>query len=288
VREVVRNYTKDGTPYWNDIYIAPVYDDRGAVTHYVSVQDDVTDRIEQRRELRAAKEAAEEADRVKTALLSNMNHEFRTPLTSIISFSKLLSSSPELAEDFAPRILGGGKRLLRTLNAVMDFAELEGGQLSVTAQRVQLGEVAASVVADFRRLAEREEVALTVDAPDEAVVARLDRHLLARTLTHLVSNAVKFTEEGPVTVRLRRREAAVEVAVADSGIGIPPPAQERVFEEFFQVSTGNDRTHDGNGLGLTIARRMVERMGGTLTLESTPGTGTTVTVRLPKELPGAA
>jgi PAS domain S-box-containing protein len=288
VREVVRNYTKDGTLYWNDVYIAPVYDDRGAVTHFVSVQDDVTDRIEQRRELRTAKEAAEEADRIKTALLANMNHEFRTPLTSIISFSKLLSSSPELAEDFAPRILGGGQRLLRTLNAVMDFAELEGDQLSATAQRVQLGEVVASVVADFRRLAERADVELTVDAPDGGVVARLDRHLLTRTLTHLVSNAVKFTEEGPVTVRLRRRGAAVEVAVADSGIGIPPAAQERVFEEFYQVSTGNDRTHDGNGLGLTIARRMVERMGGTLTLESTPGTGTTVTVRLPTEPPGTA
>ena len=170
VREVVRNYTKDGTLYWNDVYIAPVYDDRGAVTHFVSVQDDVTDRIEQRRELRTAKEAAEEADRIKTALLANMNHEFRTPLTSIISFSKLLSSSPELAEDFAPRILGGGQRLLRTLNAVMDFAELEGDQLSATAQRVQLGEVVASVVADFRRLAERADVELTVDAPDGGVV----------------------------------------------------------------------------------------------------------------------
>ena len=76
--------------------------------------------------------------------------------------------------------------------------------------------------------------------------------------------------------------------MADSGIGIPPAVQERVFEEFYQVSTGNDRTHDGNGLGLTIARRMVERMGGTLTLESTPGTGTTVTVRLPTEPPGTA
>ncbi len=288
VREIVRNYTKDGTMYWNDVYIAPVPDDRGEVTHYVSVQNDVTDRVRRRDELKEAKEAAEEANRIKTALLRNMNHEFRTPLTSILSFSKLLESSPDLAEDFAPRILGGGRRLLRTLNTVMDFAQLEGDQVGATPKRVQLGEVAASVVADFQDLGEREGIDLVIENPDAPIHGVADHHFLERALTHLVDNAVKFTEEGTVTVTLRMRADAAELRVSDPGIGIPADKQERVFDQFYQVSTGNDRTHEGNGLGLTIAARMVERMGGTLNLDSTPGEGTTVAVRVPRDAGGSS
>ncbi len=283
VREVVRNYAKDGTPYWNDIYIAPVRNEDGEVTHFVSVQDDVTDDIRRREELREAKEAAEEADRIKSALLTNMNHEFRTPLTSIISFSRLIAGKPELAENFADKILGGGKRLLRTLNAVMDFAELEGGRAAETPQRVNVGSLAASVVEAFGDQAERKALSLQVDTPDGAVTAFLDRHLIERVLTHLVSNAVKFTEEGGATVHVREAEDEIEIVVDDTGIGIAPEAQPRVFDEFYQASDGNDRTHEGNGIGLTIAKRMVEQMGGTIDLESTPGEGTRATVQLPTD-----
>ena len=281
VREVVRNYAKDGTMYWNDLYIAPVPDETGEVTHFVSVQADVTERVERRQELTAAKEAAEEADRMKTALLSNMNHEFRTPLTSIISFAKLIGSSPELAEKFAPRILGGGQRLLRTLNAVMDLAELEQASADTTPQRLNLQAAAQAVVEEFRAQADRTGVSLQVEAPEAPVTALLDRRLVERTLTHLVSNAVKFTEEGDVTIRVQEDEEAVVLAVADTGIGIPETAQSKVCDEFYQASAGNDRTHEGNGIGLTIATRMVDRLGGTLEIDSERGEGTTVTVRLP-------
>jgi len=283
IREVMRSYTKDGVSFWNDIYMTPVVGDHADATHYVFVQDDVTDRIRQRRELRAAKEAAEEADRMKTALLSNMNHEFRTPLTSIISFAKLITDSPDLAEDFAPRILGGGRRLLRTLNAVMDFAELEGDQVEPTPARFALEGVVRSVLHDFRAEAEQAGVSLEVEVPDEAVTVQVDRHLVERVLTHLLSNAVKFTEDGKVTVQVREHDEMASIQVADTGVGIPPEAREKVFDEFYQVSAGNDRTHDGNGLGLTIAQRMVARMDGSLQVDSVPGEGTRVTVRLPRD-----
>ena len=284
VREVVRNYTKDGTMYWNDIYIAPVRDDEGAVTHFVSVQADVTERIQRRRELKEAKEAAEEADRIKGALLSNMNHEFRTPLTSIISFARLLADEPALAETFADRILGGGRRLLRTLNAVMDFAELEGDDVRPTPHSVAVDDVVAKVVNTFQEQARRRDVTLQVDSPDETVSVELDKHFLERILTHLVSNAIKFNKEGgAVTIGLWSQDDILELCVADTGIGIPPDVQDDVFDEFFQASTGNDRTHDGNGIGLTIVQRMVCRMGGTVALQSTPGEGTRVTVTLPRD-----
>jgi PAS domain S-box-containing protein len=281
-REVVKNYRKDGTPYWNDLYITPVPDDEGTVTHYVSIQDDVTDRMERRQELKGAKEAAEQADQMKAALLSNMNHEFRTPLTSIISFSKLIADSPDLAENFAPRILGGGRRLLRTLNTAMDFAELEGGHVEPAPVTFALGNVVASVLQKFRDQAERASLSLEWEAPDGPVTVRSDRHLVERLLTHLVSNAVKFTESGGVTVRVREQEEGTIIEVVDTGVGIPPEAHGAVFHEFYQVSGGNDRTHEGNGLGLTIAKRMVEKLGGTIQIDSVPEEGTQVTVRLPR------
>jgi PAS domain S-box-containing protein len=281
IRDVVRNYRKDGEPFWNDIFIAPVRDDTGHVTHYVSIQDDVTDRIRQRDELREAKEAAEEAARIKSALLSNMNHEFRTPLTSIISFSEVIRDKPELADEFADRILGGGRRLLHTLNTVMDYAELEGDHVSSTPTLFNLGDVATSVLETFRDQAHRKGLSLEVRAPDGPVTAELDRHFVERVLTHLVSNAVKFTEAGSVVVTLRAETNRVKLQVNDTGIGMDPDVIPRLFDEFAQASSGYNRTHEGNGLGLTIVRRLVDRMNGALDVDSAPEEGTCVTVRLP-------
>ena len=281
IREVVRNYRKDGEPFWNDLFIAPVRDDSGTVTHYVSIQDDVTDRIHDREELKKAKDAAEEADRIKSALLSNMNHEFRTPLTSIISFSEVIRDKPELADDFANRILGGGRRLLHTLNTVMDYAELEGDHVSSTPTLFNLGDVATSALETFRNHAERKGLALEVREPDGPVTAELDRHFVERILTHLVSNAVKFTEAGSVTITLRSDDDHVTLHVKDTGIGMDPDLVPRLFDEFAQASSGYDRTHEGNGLGLTIVRRIVERMDGSIDVDTAPGEGTCVTIRLP-------
>ena len=281
VREIVRNYRKDGSPYWNDLYIAPVRCEGGTVTHYVSIQDDVSERVRRVEALEQAKEEAEEAARLKSALLSNMNHEFRTPLTSIISFSQLLEQSPELAETFAGRIHSGGRRLLRTLNTVMDFAELEGGGATPTPQAFDARTVVQKVAGSFRRDAERTGLDLTTEMPDAPVTVVLDQYLVERIGTHLVSNGIKFTEEGTVTLGVRTTRAGVELWVEDTGIGMTPAVQARAHEEFVQASTGDDRTHEGNGLGLTIVRRFAERMGGHVEIESTPGTGTCVTVRLP-------
>ena len=281
VREIVRNYRKDGSPYWNDLYIAPVRGEGGAVTHYVSIQDDVSERVRRVEALEQAKAEAEEAACLKSALLSNMNHEFRTPLTSIISFSQLLEQSPELAETFAGRIHSGGRRLLRTLNTVMDFAELEGGGVTPTPQAFDARTVIQKVAGSFRRDAERTGLTLTTETPDAPVTVVLDQYLVERIGTHLVSNGIKFTEEGAVTLGVRSTGEGVELWAEDTGIGMTPAVQARADEEFFQASTGNDRTHEGNGLGLTIARRFAERLGGTVAIESTPGTGTVVTAHLP-------
>jgi PAS domain S-box-containing protein len=248
---------------------------------------DVTERVQRRQALRNAKEAAEEADRIKAALLSNMNHELRTPLTSIISFSELVQENPDLAERFVDRILGGGRRLLYTLNTVMDFAELEGDGPTPSPEATQLEAVVRAAANGFRERARRKGIELEVDVPDAVDAVTLDEHRMERVLTHLLHNAVKFTEEGRVTVRAEEHPETAVLRVVDTGIGIESSFLPRAFDEFAQASTGYDRSHEGNGLGLTVAKRLVEQMGGTIEVESEPGEGTCVTVRVPKAPPDA-
>jgi len=241
--------------------------------------NDVTKQVRRKERLKAAKTEAEEAARLKSALLTNLNHEVRTPLTSIISFSQIIEKRPELTEQFAGQVVRGGKRLLRTLNAVMDFAELEAGETAPTPNVFDACEVASKVAGNFRADAERKGLHLRVDCPDAPVAVKIDSYLVERILTHLVSNAVKFTEQGTVTVGVRKTGADVELWVEDTGIGIDPAFQPHVYEEFTQASTGATRTHDGLGLGLPIAKRLTEQMDGTIELESTPGEGTRMTIR---------
>ena len=140
------------------------------------------------------------------------------------------------------------------------------------------------MVETFEEQARRKNLTMDVEGPGNAVPVYLDSHFVERVLTHLVSNAVKFTEEGgEVRVVARPDDDAAEIRVIDTGIGIPLKMQPKVFEEFYQVSKGDDRTHEGNGIGLAIVKRMVDRMEGAVHLESRPGEGTEVTVRLPLE-----
>ena len=250
----------------------------------------VLGRLDRVETLRQAKEEAEEANRLKSVLLANINHEFRTPLTTIISSSRLIEEDPERADRFASRILAGGERLLRTLNTVMDFAELEGGQMAFTPRDFDLRSLLSSAVDDVRDLAERKNLVLTLDLPESPVSVRLDQHYVRRICIHLLSNALKFTDTEEATITIGGRaedDDTVSLWVEDSGIGIHPAFQSRMFDEFVQASSGNDRTHEGNGLGLTIVKRLVDRMDGTIDVDSAPGEGTCVTVHLPRFGPTA-
>jgi PAS domain S-box-containing protein len=244
----------------------------------------VLGRLDRVETLRQAKEEAEEANRLKSVLLANINHEFRTPLTTIISSSRLIEEDPARADRFASRILAGGERLLHTLNTVMDFAELEGGQMTLTPREVDLRALLSSSADDVREMAHRKNLTLTLDPPETSVPVRLDQHHVRRICIHLLSNAIKFTDgDGAViTIGGRLTEDDVTIWVEDPGIGIHSAFQSRMFDEFVQASSGNDRTHEGNGLGLTIVKRLVDRMDGTINVDSAPGEGTRVTVHLPR------
>jgi PAS domain S-box-containing protein len=231
-----------------------------------------------------AKERAEEMNRLKSTFLANMSHEIRTPLTSIIGFAELLSEEVEGAQnEFVELIARGGRRLLVTLNSVLDLSRLESGQMSIERRPLRLGPIIGQVADTFQKDAARKGLDLQVDLPEAPVYALVDEGAMVRVLTNLLANAIKFTPEGAVVVRLvPSAEGPVTVQVQDTGVGIGKEFLPNVFDEFKQESEGNSRAFEGTGLGLSITKRLVDLMEGTITVDSAKDEGSTFTVRLPR------
>jgi len=231
----------------------------------------------------AARERAEDAARLKSAFLANMSHEIRTPLTAIIGFSEVLGEEvPEAQREYVRIIESSARRLYSTLNSVLDLAQLEGRALRLRPEPLDLAAEAAAAAGALLPLAVRKGLRLTLDVPDTPVPAVVDRGALTRVIDNLVGNAVKFTEHGGVTVAVAADEDGTAVLrVHDTGIGIEASFIPHLFDEFRQASQGYDRSHEGNGLGLAITKRLVELSGGTVAVESRVGEGTTFIVRLP-------
>ncbi len=249
--------------------------------------DGVIERINREDALRAARDEAEEMNRLKSAFLANMSHEIRTPLTSIIGFSEVLGEQ-DLGEAsrFAHLIQRGGQRLLDTLNSVLDLSQLEAGSMQLAPKDINVGQEVEGAASFFTPRAEKEDVALHVHLPSDPVEAHLDASAVQRILNNLLGNAVKFTPAGGrIDVRLRTPADHVVIEVDDTGVGIDQDFLPHLFDAFRQESTGNARTFEGSGLGLAITHQLVQLMGGTIDVTTGKGEGTCFTVRLPRHLP---
>ncbi|HLT46022.1 MAG TPA: PAS domain S-box protein [Rubricoccaceae bacterium] len=251
---------------------------------------DVTERKRAEAVLVRAKEQAEEVARLKSAFLANMSHEIRTPLTGILGFAGILAeevTDPQQRE-FVALIEKSGRRLMDTLNSVLDLARLEAGRMELLLEPRPLGPAAEECARLMQPLARERGLTLEarVLAPDAE--AAVDGSALHRILTNLVGNAVKFTEQGGVTVEVDATATEAVLRVRDTGVGIAPEFLSRLFNEFEQESTGIGRSHEGSGLGLTITRELVERMGGRIAVESVKGEGSVFTVAFPRVAAEAA
>ena len=223
------------------------------------------------------------ADKLKDDLLANTSHELRTPLTAVLGFSEmLLDEVPDAQRDLAEGVQRGGKRLLATVDGLLDMFKLQSGTMEQFDQDLDAAAAVRECVRGLAPLAAQRNLTLRVHPDGLALPARLDRGALDRILTNIVGNAIKFTDEGGVTVLVDGTDHDVVIAVTDTGIGIPADQTERVFEPFEQASTGFSRSHEGTGLGLAIVRRVVDLLGGTIAVESTVGRGTTVRVTVPR------
>ncbi len=273
----------DGSVREVELVSAPVrYQGRSA---FQVVLRDITERKQHERQLLEAKERAEEIARFKSTLLSNISHEIRTPLAGVIGFAEVLEEElDEPHRELAALIRDSGRRLLETLNTLLDLARIEAGAFVLTPEPFDAADEVRQSVRIFQRMIDDKGLRLELDLPDGRVPVFLDRNGFHRIVVNLVSNAVKFTDEGIIRVGLAAEENRLRLQVEDTGVGIDPAFLPHLFEEFRQERDGLSRSHPGSGLGLAITQRLVEMMGGRIEVQSEKGKGTTFTVWLPLRL----
>lgn len=285
----LRFLTRGGRYRWLEVATTPAFDHNGKVQALVSVARDVTQKQEAEAALRAAKDDAERANRMKSALLDNLNHEIHTPLTSILGFAKMLASDlgDPVLRDHATLIHKSAERLRETLNSLMRLAELEAGTLILEQEMVDVEALAHDVTEHFLPQARQRHLSLTLDlGPLRPLHALADRAATRQVLANLVSNAIKFTERGGITLRLAphatpHQPPQIVIEIADTGIGIGPTFGAHVFEAFRQESMGLMRQYEGIGLGLNIAKRLVALMQGRIEVETQQGQGSVFRIYLP-------
>jgi PAS domain S-box-containing protein len=278
--------TKDGRKFPVDITIS--HFQFGDDEYLFTVARDATTRHAIEHELREARDRAETANQAKSQFLANMSHELRTPLNAIIGFSEVISSAlfgplDARYRDYAQDIHGSGHHLLRIINDLLDLSKVEAGRLDLHDGPVQI----ALLFETCRRMVSDRAAAagISLDLEPTSLAVRGDELRLEQVLLNLVSNAVKFTPPGgTVRVAASLTEAGgVAVSVVDTGIGLAAEEIPRALQPFGQIDNSLSRPHGGTGLGLPLALKLVELHGGTMTIESEPGQGTTVLLTLPPE-----
>jgi signal transduction histidine kinase len=237
-------------------------------------------------EERRRAEALAEIDRAKTAFFSNVSHEFRTPLTLLLSPLEEEVADAARAGDAARHarlemMQRNGGRLLRLVNALLDFSRIEAGRVEAVYEPLDVAALTAELASVFRSAVERAGLTLVVDCPPLGTPVYVDRDMWEKIVLNLLSNALKFTFDGRITVRVRRAAGAAVLEVEDTGIGIAAEEQPRIFDRFHRVRDARARTHEGTGIGLALVQELVKLHRGSVTVRSVVGAGTTFTVSVP-------
>jgi signal transduction histidine kinase len=230
-----------------------------------------------------------EASERKSQFLASMSHELRTPLNAIIGLTEMMVSNAarfgtEKALEPLRRVNAAGTHLLSLINEVLDLSKIEAGKLELNPERVDLGRLIDEVIGTAGQLAEKNQNRLVVEAQENLGALNADSMRLKQILLNLLSNACKFTKQGEVALRVRKVADGrdwIELAVADSGIGMTAEQQAKLFQDFTQADSLTARRYGGTGLGLAISRKLARMMGGDVTVTSEPGKGSVFTVRLP-------
>ena len=281
------NKRKSGEIYYEYSVIAPIKDSKGNTRRYIGMKEDITARKRLENELRLAKVKAEDANRLKSAFLANISHELRTPLNGILGFSELIQelNDVESIREMSRYINESGQRLLRTLDMIIAISRLDSGTYEIKKEDVD-------VIAEFRnihskklRLAQNKNLKMTFETAFDHFELLGDRTIISAALEEIVDNAIKFTNKGEVNLIVdkttEKNKEYIYFEVKDTGIGILKENRKAIFEDFQQASTGYGRKYEGNGLGLSLAKKYVNLIGGFMRLKSTVDVGSIFTIYLP-------
>jgi len=279
---------KNGTPYWEQVSCFPIVDHEGSIHHHIAIKVDITERKELELALQRSVRKAEDSSKLKSTLLENMSHEFRTPMNGILGFTSVLLSELESASlrEMAEKIQISGRILMNTLSTLLDYSELSSESIVATPENVPLADILRNLYFDYVEIAKSSGLSFHVEVPETDYILLADQMLLQKVLNILMDNAFKFTGKGGIEVsvrdeKMRNTDPRLLICVKDTGIGIHDSDQQVIFEEFRQLSTGKKRLYEGSGLGLSVASRFLEMMGGSIHVESVYGEGSSFILELP-------
>lgn len=258
---------------------------RGKMLLGVGIDISVNKRLEA--ELIKEKEKAEESSRVKSSFLANMSHELRTPLIGILGYSEILQHEkfPDDVQNMAGIIHKSGYRLMETLNMILDLSRIEADKLVTQLANINIADIARDVVVLYKEAAAKKNLLLSLKVKQDSLLIYSDKRMVTDILINLVNNAIKYTEQGSITVSVTgsilKNKPYATIHVEDTGIGISALDQEVIWEEFRQASEGRGRSFEGSGLGLTLTKKFVDKLNGVISLRSQPGKGSVFSVSFP-------
>ena len=282
----------DGTAYWESVSLAPIFDAAGRIINFIITIEDITDRKQMIAELIAAREKAEQSDRLKSAFLANMSHEIRTPMNAIVGFSEMLSD-PDLSVGERHRYTGiiqsRSGDLMHLIDDLLEISRIESGNATVVRERVQVNQIIdelESIYWDRLTRVNKAHIKLIPEKclPDPLAEISTDGYILKQVFSNLIDNAIKYTSQGFIRFGYRSPAGGrITFFVEDSGIGIDPSQHEVIFEHFRQADHRDARQYGGTGLGLSICKGSLALLGGEIRVESEPGSGSRFLFTLPFE-----
>ena len=285
----MQNRKKDNTLFWENVFIAPIFNNDNSITNFVSVKEDITEKRSMVSELVAAKEKAVENDKLKTSFLMNMSHEIRTPLNGILGFANIIIEEPhdtQATREYGSIIKQSGMQLLNLINDLIDISKIEAGVEKVKISKVQPASVLHEVAQQLQKMANEKNIRIVTVIPENLAdhTIRTDPYKLHQILLNLANNAIKFSTKGTIECGISLNDKNLVIYIKDEGIGIPDDMKDQIFNRFFQVKSEPYANNDGVGLGLAICKGLIELLNGNIWLESEPNKGSTFFISLPEKI----
>ena len=283
------NKKKNGDLYWESASVSPIKNEKNEITHFIGIKEDINERIKAADAMLLAKEKAEASDKLKTTFLNNISHEVRTPLNGILGFAEIISHSDLSKEDISESLAmlhESNDRLLNTINNYVDISLIVSGNMIVNRKYFEPDKTLNEVFERYITQCKVKGIELKIITPSdgEPAVLNSDQDMLSKILSHLMSNALKFTDSGKIQIGYKKKDECLEFFVSDTGTGINKDSVGIIFEQFVKEKHETLGTMEGSGLGLSIAKGMVNLLNGDIWVNSQPGSGSTFYFSIPLPL----